>query len=174
MIVELTLKAKVGVRADVADKLAEPGDAVLIQRGTPRWLMLKCPCGCGEELPINLDARAGKAWRIYFGKAGEISIYPSVWRDVGCGSHFIVWRDEIFLFGGTEDERSFFRSQSELDALAERVHAVWPNKGWASYVDIADRLEEVPWDVLDACRHLARRKILVEGRIEGRLLFKRL
>src|SRR5258708_7376675 len=61
----LALKSTVESRASAADLLKSPGDAVLIQRGQPRWLILKCPCGCGDEIPVNLDRRAGKAWRFY-------------------------------------------------------------------------------------------------------------
>src|SRR6267378_4236509 len=78
--------------------VSAPGDAVLIERGTPRWLLLACPCGCGAELPINLDRRAGKAWRVYKHGTTTLSVYPSVWRDTDCGSHFIIWRGNILLF----------------------------------------------------------------------------
>jgi len=30
--------------------VSAPGDAVLIKRGAPRWLLLARPCGCGTEL----------------------------------------------------------------------------------------------------------------------------
>src|SRR5205814_291355 len=96
----LSLKAVVGSRADVAKQLQLPGDAVLIQRGQPRWLLLKCPCGCGDEIPVNLDKRAGKAWRLYGDAHAPVTLFPSVWRDTGCESHFIIWRGEILLFGG--------------------------------------------------------------------------
>jgi len=33
----------------------------------------------------------------------------------------------------------------------------------ASFVELADELDEVPWDVLDACRRLVRDKTLEEG-----------
>jgi len=36
--------------------VSAPGDAVLIERGAPRWLLLAR--GCGTELPINLDTHA--------------------------------------------------------------------------------------------------------------------
>jgi hypothetical protein len=58
---KLTLKGVVRSRRETAGLLKSPGDAILVERGTPRWLLLLCPCGCGAELPINLDSRTGPA-----------------------------------------------------------------------------------------------------------------
>jgi hypothetical protein len=55
---------------------------------------MRCPDGCGETLVVNLDPRAGKAWKLDM-RTGKATLYPSVWRDGGCGSHFIVWRGDV-------------------------------------------------------------------------------
>src|SRR5262249_8443189 len=136
------------------------------------WLLLKCPCGCGDEIPVNLDRRAGKAWRIYRSGKG-LTLFPSVWRDTGCQSHFIVWRDQILLFGERDDEVSQSPSHPDLLTLANRILAAWPRDGWISYVEIADLLGEIPWDALDACRYLARTGALIEGRADLRTQFRR-
>src|SRR5690349_12185968 len=75
--------------------LRAPGDAVLVERGKPRLLIIRCPCGCGDDLLVNLDRRAGKAWYVYRNSKG-LTLYPSYWRDDGCGSHFIVWDSHIY------------------------------------------------------------------------------
>src|SRR4051812_40038452 len=90
----IRFRAEVEHRHDGDTLLQTPGDAVLVQRGRPRSLLIACPDGCGETLVVNLDPRAGKAWRIYR-KGAVISLSPSVWRDGGCESHFIVWRSHI-------------------------------------------------------------------------------
>lgn len=169
----LSLKSVVESRAEVANQLKLPGDAVLIQRGQPRWLLLKCPCGCGDEIPVNLDRRAGKAWRFYGGAKSGVTLFPSVWRDTGCESHFIIWRDQILLFGGQGDDVSSSPVHPDILSLSKRVLESWPSEGWASYVDVADRLDEIPWDVLDACRYLARVGSLIEGRNQHRAMFRR-
>jgi uncharacterized protein DUF6527 len=159
----LTLKKIVQNRSDAEGYLRSPGDAVLIERGTPRWLLLACPCGCGAELPINLDRRAGKAWRLFkHGKSG-LSVYPSVWRDTDCGSHFIIWRSNILLFGEREEDLESPSLGEELQTLRGAVLDWMPVRGFVSYADIADKLQVDPWDVLDACRSLARRGSLREG-----------
>jgi hypothetical protein len=169
----LSLKAVVASRADVGDELTRPGDAVLIYRGQPRWLLLKCPCGCGEEIPVNLDARAGKAWRLYGDAASSLTLFPSVWRDTGCESHFIIWRDRILLFGRYDDDGAASPDHPQLEVLAEKVVESWPSEGWVSYVDVADLLREIPWDVLEACRLLAKRGRLVKGYGAERNNFRR-
>lgn len=75
--------------------LEEPGDAVLVERGVPRSLVMRCPDGCGETLTINLDRRAGKAWRMHVEKNATVSLYPSVYKADGCRSHFVVRQSRI-------------------------------------------------------------------------------
>lgn len=168
----LNVCAVVAARSEVGDRLRNPGDAVIIERDAPRWMLLKCPCGCGEVIPVNLDARAGKAWRLYRREQGSISLFPSVWRDTGCESHFIIWRSNIYLFDTHhEDEgRGSYSGFLELVATVERI---WPPRAMTAYVEVADALQEIPWDVLDACRQLVRKGVLVEGRQEQRGHFQR-
>lgn len=158
----INLKAEVTSRGVVSDLLQEPGDAVLIQRGLPRWLLIKCPCGCGEEIPVNLDRRAGKAWRLYRG-AGGITLFPSVWRDTGCQAHFIVWRNQIVTFGGRTSSDTSPGPSLELTNLARRTFAAWPAADFVSYVDVADQLGEIPWDVQEACFRLVSAGLMIEG-----------
>ena len=173
MNLTLSLKSVVESRAEVTDQLKSPGDAVLIHRGQPRWLLLKCPCGCGDEIPVNLDRRAGKAWRFYDSAKSGVTLFPSIWRDTGCESHFIIWRGQILLFGRVDDDILSSPVHSDLRSLSRRVLEGWPSDGWASYADVADGLGEIPWDVLDACRHLARGGFLIEGHAQQRGMFRR-
>lgn len=167
----LNLMASVESRSEVGALLKSPGDAVIVQRGRPRWMMLKCPCGCAEEIPINLDHRAGKAWRYYDGGGRGATLFPSVWRDTGCQSHFIVWRGRILLLDGHgEDSAS---SLPGLLDLIQRVRSAWPRGGLVSYIDVADAMGEIPWDVLEACRRLARDGVFVEGSGQQRTMFRR-
>ena len=171
---KLELRNVVQSRADASSYLRLPGDAVLIERGRPRWLLLLCPCGCGEEIPINLDSRAGAAWRLYRNPKLGISVYPSVWRDTGCESHFIIWRNAILLFS-SEDE-DFWLSPDRVDEIAALVPLVLeqlPERGLVAYVDVADALGEVPWDVLNACRRLVRSGAVKEGAGKQRGTFGR-
>lgn len=170
----LIVAAVVESRSAAAGLLNDPGEAVIIERGVPRWMFLKCPCGCGDEIPINLDARAGKAWRYYNDSRHGVTLYPSVWRDTGCESHFIIWRGEIWLFGRGWDRSFESGDSSETRRIrADRVLALWPERGFAAVSEIADLLNETPWDVLDGCRQLCREGHLVEGTGTDRGTFSR-
>jgi hypothetical protein len=145
-------------RADAV--LTHAGEAALVSRGRDRLLVMRCPCGCGEDIIVNLDRHAGPAWALYRRPHGT-SLFPSVWRDSGCGSHFIVWNDRILLFADPwpwadgEREREWDREVDERVLAAVRDHG-----GAVAFRDVADRLEEVPWSVLAACRRL-----IVSGRL---------
>jgi hypothetical protein len=160
---KLMLRKVVHSRGDASGILKSPGDAVLIERGVPRWLLLMCPCGCGTEFPINLDSRAGKAWRLYNKPGAGITVFPSVWRDTDCGSHYIIWRDRILLFGQADEDFVSPTHAAEIAALSESVRGRLPQAGYVSYVDVADALGQIPWDILDALRHLVRIGIAREG-----------
>lgn len=168
----LSLQAIVESRAEVTDQLQRAGDAVLIQRGQPRWLLLRCPCGCGEDIPVNIDPRAGKAWRLYHDKNG-LSLFPSVWRDTGCESHFIVLRSQIYLFGGDDDESADRGADLDAQRLDARVLNAWPAAEFIHFVVVADLLAEIPWDVADSCRRLVRAGFMLEGQGQQRGMFKR-
>lgn len=145
----------------MADALLErPGDVVVVERGVLRSFVMSCPDGCGETLTINLDPRTDKAWR-YYKRRNQISIFPSVWRDTGCKSHFIVWNHTIVWCGPYEDEQVV--DVENEDELRRRVLDAC-TRDWQHYTELAEQLDEVPWDVSRACGYLSRRaKVLEEG-----------
>ena len=145
----LTLRALVNSRDEARELVAKPGDAALIVRGIPTSIVLGCPCGCGDQLTINLDPRSGPAWR-FFESEGKITLYPSVWRESGCRSHFVVWRNTILLFG--QDDFSRHRNRRLETRLYRRLRDGRPHH----FADLADALNELPWSVLVACENLAR------------------
>lgn len=54
-----------------------------------------CPCGCQEIIYLNLLKNVDPNWKIRINFWGKISIYPSVWRKVGCKSHFIICKSKV-------------------------------------------------------------------------------
>jgi hypothetical protein len=88
-------------QATAAERLA-PGVIVIITAGpTAKMLRLLCPCGCGEIITVNLRAEVGKAWDITFTEKHGLSLWPSVWLDTGCHSHFILRNNTARLLHGT-------------------------------------------------------------------------
>ena len=163
MTKRMTIRARVGSRANASAHLKAPGDAVLVERQRPRWLILSCPCGCGAELPVNLDRRAGPAWRLYESSRGT-TVYPSVWRDTDCKSHFIIWRNNILMLGRGPNELWDDESEWAEDDLLKRVRDTLSARQ-QSAEEISDQIAgSIPWDVLRCCRKLCRLGVAVEGR----------
>lgn len=161
---KVIFKAQVAHRHEANALLSEPGATVLVHRGVPRSMAMACPDGCGEQLTINLDRRAGPAWRHYLSSAG-LSLYPSVWRDTGCQSHFIVWRSKIYWCDWHDE------LDAPIDEIVQRTRDELTDQ-YVSYVSIADKLDLVPWAVLSACRRLCRLN-LAESEVRDRLSFFR-
>lgn len=162
---------RIAMRGEVTNRhladevLKEPGDAVLVSRGVLRSIVMSCPDGCGEVLTVNLDGRAGKAWR-YYDRGGDVSLFPSVWRDTGCESHFILWRSRIYWCDWNEEldipmGEVIVQVRDELRPQLE------------SYTAIAERLDLVPWAVLSACGKLRQEGIAQEGKDKLRGYFMR-
>lgn len=137
--------------------VAQPGDAVIVARDKPRNLIIKCPCGCNDDIIVNLDPRAGSAWRIYTKRRG-LSVYPSIWRESGCQSHFIISQNKISWCDYEEDySTSEYESAIQdkvLNNLRYELH---------HFYDIAANIDEEPWLVLVACRDLVRKNLAIEG-----------
>lgn len=102
-----------------------------------------------------------------------ISLYPSVWRESGCESHYVIWRDKIFLFGRYEEDFDN-TSPDGTTLLTEAVRKRLPIAGLVPFSEVAEYLDEVPWDVLMVCRHLVRSGFAHEGIGKQRGSFGRL
>ncbi len=152
---------------DAAQAVAQPGECAIVERaGQQRQLVMRCPDGCGEILSINLDPRSGPAWRMYR-RRGRWSLYPSIDRTSGCFSHFILWNGRIIWAEAASDELDL----ESYDRLMQPVLAALQRCVSASYVQLADELEELPWDVLSVCRMLVRQSKIVEGAGKNRGVF---
>ena len=135
-----------------------------------RSLVLACPDGCGEVLTVNLDKRAGKAWRLY-GNGDDLSLYPSVWREGGCHSHFIIRRGRIWWCGPTSSVGS--PSGSAPTNLRKETLNLLPLDRYVHFLDLADEMEAIPWEVLDALQDLVEDGLAERGIGDDRLAFRR-
>jgi hypothetical protein len=60
------------------------------------WLIaFNCPCGCNKLIQLNLLIDGEDTWAFKINKKGKINIYPSVWRKVGCKSHFFIRKSKV-------------------------------------------------------------------------------
>lgn len=156
-------------RHEADSKLERPGDFVMVNRGLLRSIVLRCPDNCGDVLTINLDPRAGKAWRFYR-RRNQISVFPSVWRDSGCRSHFIVWHHTI-EWCDWEDQDFLVEIEDEAD-LRRRTIEICTDQ-WQHFTVLAEKLDAVPWDINRVCESLSvKGGCLERGRDEKRGFFR--
>lgn len=168
---KLKFRGKVESRDAAIALLAKSGDAVLVERGKPRLLILRCPCGCGDDLIINLDRRAGAAWHFYQNRKG-ITLFPSYWRDDRCGSHFILWSSHVYWCRGWEsDESNSWQVSPEME---EMVYSALPDEWFLSYESLAEQLNIIPWEVLQACRQLAKQGKAIADKWPRRGMYRRI
>lgn len=82
----------VASRSDVPDKL---GNALYIVGDPAKWAVLKCPCGCGDTIDVNLMMSRKPVWRLTF-TDGKPSFHPSLWvPKAKCGAHFWIKSGKI-------------------------------------------------------------------------------
>lgn len=157
----IVFRGTVESRDMAAPLLNLPGDTVLVQRGMPRMLAMRCPCGCGDNLIINLDSRTGYAWRFYQDPRG-LTLYPSYWREDGCKSHFIVWNGHIYwCYDWGSDESDSWSVSSTVEKM---VLEALPKDRFIKYDELAEQLELIPWEALQACRQLIKQGMAVSGK----------
>ncbi|RJF90316.1 DUF6527 family protein [Sphingomonas cavernae] len=149
--------------------LEAPGDASMVFRARPRSIVMACPDGCGETLVINLDSRADKAWRLDM-RGGGLTLFPSVWRDGGCESHFIVWRGRILWCDRFEEGNR----EPAYDATIEpTVLAAMDPIEPRNAVEMADAIDELVWDVNRAADRLVSRGLARSRKENGVWVFTR-
>jgi hypothetical protein len=62
----------------------------------PKWALFLCPCGCREVVTLSLQAVHRPHWRVRSSEQQRPSLRPSVWRDVGCRSHFWIEDGRVY------------------------------------------------------------------------------
>jgi hypothetical protein len=63
-----------------------------------KWLVLCCPCGCGEIRRISTSSTVFPGWYLRYDPKGYASLYPSVVLKTECRAHFILRRNRALLF----------------------------------------------------------------------------
>jgi hypothetical protein len=77
----------------------EEGRVYVVGQDGEQWsVAMRCPCGCTAVIQLNLHSEGRPRWKLTCHKDGSVSLFPSVWRRVGCGSHFFLRRGRIEWF----------------------------------------------------------------------------
>lgn len=56
----------------------------------PAFGYMRCPCGCGETLHLRFFGERRPRWSVASDDQGVATLHPSVWRQTGCRSHFVL------------------------------------------------------------------------------------
>ncbi len=97
-----------------------------------------------------------------------LTLFPSVWREGGCESHFIVWRRHILFWDRLEEGNSEPVYNPEIeDAVICALHDVQP----PSAVEFAEAIDELVWDVNRAAVRLGSGKSIAGGFLQNRCNF---
>lgn len=78
---------------DIPDRL---GDHVyIVGLRKPQWVIISCPCRCGERITINVMEGPRPRWQMKVHN-GFISLRPSLWvSNNKCGSHFWIEKNRV-------------------------------------------------------------------------------
>lgn len=72
------------------------GKIVIIgNKNNPKWVHFLCPCGCKEQISLNLMKSYYPRWRVKFNQDDTVSISPSI-DNTSCGGHFWIDHNQVF------------------------------------------------------------------------------
>lgn len=76
------------VEESLPERLLRHTVYIVREDGFDEQVALLCPCGCGRALHMNLLPDERPCWQMVRHLDGTVTLYPSVWRKLDCGSHF--------------------------------------------------------------------------------------
>jgi hypothetical protein len=93
---------------------------VVIYRNQPIWALFRCPCGCGTVISLSLQKVHTPHWTAEKTSAGRPTIYPSIWQNKGCYSHFWIKDGRVYWCHNTGiepwvAEPSFYSKSKKSD-----------------------------------------------------------
>lgn len=88
------------VASPPSDETVQSGVFYRVMRDDkPKWALFACPCGCNAVITLSLQLAHRPHWNVRTGKGHRPSVRPSVWRDIGCLSHFWIEDGRIYWCG---------------------------------------------------------------------------
>lgn len=80
--------------------VVKPGTVYLVGEGDQIWCaVLRCPCGCRATIQLGMLRDSRPCWKAITHANSTISLAPSIWRRVGCKSHFTLDSGRIHWYG---------------------------------------------------------------------------
>lgn len=85
-----------GMRVEEFPDKLDQAKVYLAGEGDNLWAAaMICPCGCGDVIELNLLQQARPCWSVQEHADGTLTLAPSVWRQKGCRSHFLLRHGRI-------------------------------------------------------------------------------
>ena len=82
-----------------------PGQFISVSHhGKLFWTVFRCPCGCGDVISLPMSPPHNPRWQLSTSSAGRPTLYPSVWRNKGCKSHFWLTDGRVYWSEGSGTE----------------------------------------------------------------------
>lgn len=73
----------------------------VLRNRRPKWALFLCPCGCGSVITLSLQLAHKPHWKVAKSDGKRPTMWPSVWRDVGCLSHFWIEDGRVYWCGNS-------------------------------------------------------------------------
>lgn len=82
-------------RLDAVEAAKKDDVAALIKGGTTdKWLLIKCPCGCGKQHNLNLMKSYKPCWSVEKHNETDFTVHPSI-NAKQCGAHFWIKNNTV-------------------------------------------------------------------------------
>ncbi|WP_353740191.1 DUF6527 family protein [Desulfosarcina widdelii] len=77
------------IRVEELPNKLDTNKLYLVGEGDYLWFAaMMCPCDCGHILYMGLMPDQKPKWSVTVHHDNSVSLFPSVWRKVGCKTHF--------------------------------------------------------------------------------------
>lgn len=73
----------------------------VVHKGIPYWALFRCPCGCNCIISLSLQKMHNPRWMASKSQSGRPTLYPSVWQNKDCCSHFWIEDGRIYWCSNT-------------------------------------------------------------------------
>lgn len=84
------------VEAEIPDNPRHKVLYIVTENRQPWNAAMVCPCGCEAILQLNLLQDEHPTWRLTHHVNHTVSLFPSVWRKIGCHSHFWFRESRVY------------------------------------------------------------------------------
>jgi hypothetical protein len=89
----------VATQTEAVDR-AKSGLVIALVEGTrhPKWVVLRCPCGCGQVRRVSTSSGVEPSRRLKVDSENRVSLSPSVVLRTECRAHFVLRQSCAYVF----------------------------------------------------------------------------